>query len=56
MQRLELELDLLRSQLSDWQHLKASCEKVGGEPTGAKMLLKSTFEGSFGELFFVFFF
>ncbi|XP_020025236.2 SUN domain-containing protein 1 isoform X8 [Castor canadensis] len=31
MQRLELELDLLRSQLSDWQHLKASCEKVDAQ-------------------------
>ncbi|XP_021575493.2 SUN domain-containing protein 1 isoform X9 [Ictidomys tridecemlineatus] len=28
IQRLELELGLLRTQLSDWQHQKASCEEV----------------------------
>ncbi|KAM4820780.1 SUN domain-containing protein 1 isoform 6-T6 [Thomomys bottae] len=28
VQRLELELSMLRSQLSDWQSLKASCEQV----------------------------
>lgn len=28
VQHLELELNLLKSQLSDWQHLKASCEQV----------------------------
>uniref|UniRef100_A0A8D2DQC1 Sad1 and UNC84 domain containing 1 n=1 Tax=Sciurus vulgaris TaxID=55149 RepID=A0A8D2DQC1_SCIVU len=28
VQRLELELGLLRTQLSDWQHQKASCEEV----------------------------
>ncbi|XP_060223983.1 SUN domain-containing protein 1 isoform X5 [Meriones unguiculatus] len=28
VQHLELELNLLKSQLSDWQHLKASCEQT----------------------------
>uniref|UniRef100_A0A8C6G4C2 SUN domain-containing protein n=1 Tax=Mus spicilegus TaxID=10103 RepID=A0A8C6G4C2_MUSSI len=28
VQHLELELNLLKSQLSDWQHLKSSCEQV----------------------------
>uniref|UniRef100_A0A8C6IFP4 SUN domain-containing protein n=1 Tax=Mus spicilegus TaxID=10103 RepID=A0A8C6IFP4_MUSSI len=29
VQHLELELNLLKSQLSDWQHLKSSCEQAG---------------------------
>ncbi|XP_030110755.1 SUN domain-containing protein 1 isoform X20 [Mus musculus] len=29
VQHLELELNLLKSQLSDWQHLKTSCEQAG---------------------------
>lgn len=28
VQHLELELNLLKSQLSDWQHLRTSCEQV----------------------------
>lgn len=28
VQHLELELNLLKSQLSDWQHLRSSCEQV----------------------------
>ncbi|XP_047389542.1 SUN domain-containing protein 1 isoform X6 [Sciurus carolinensis] len=31
VQRLELELGLLRTQLSDWQHQKASCEEVDSQ-------------------------
>ncbi|XP_021078249.1 SUN domain-containing protein 1 isoform X5 [Mus pahari] len=29
VQHLELELNLLKSQLSDWQHLRTSCEQAG---------------------------
>jgi SUN domain-containing protein 1/2 len=36
VQHLELELNLLKSQLSDWQHLKTSCEQVSA---GVRRLL-----------------
>ncbi|KAI6048715.1 SUN1 [Marmota monax] len=49
IQRLELELGLLRTQLSDWQHQKASCEEVRVVPGMVDTQVRETIKLLFSE-------
>ncbi|CAO2630306.1 SUN domain-containing protein 1 [Lemmus lemmus] len=49
VQHLELELNLLKSQLSDWQHLRTSCEQVSAGAHQADARIQETVKLMFSE-------